>query len=104
MPRTRKSSTIILCLIGQGSEPKLELPAVNSYLRRLQHEYLGWNLFGRAAGAGPGFYVQVRQGLCRKEHCSRHPQVLLSMLHNMQRLHLFERTSLSVDFSWTSAL
>jgi len=46
----------------QGSEPRLELPAVNSYLRRLQQEYLGRNLFGRT-DAGPGFYVQVREPL-----------------------------------------
>ncbi len=46
----------------QGTDPRLELPAVNSYLRRLQHEYLGRNLFGQT-GAGPGFYVQVRESL-----------------------------------------
>ncbi len=49
----------------QGSEQKLELPAVNSYLRRLQHEYLGRDLFGRT-DAGPGFYVQVCESLYRQ--------------------------------------
>ena len=60
-PRLATSSPMRPTLL-QGSDPRLELPAVNSYLRRLQHEYLGRDLFGQT-GEGPGFYVQVRWSL-----------------------------------------
>ena len=54
----------------QGTEPRLVLPSVNRYLRRLQHEYLDRQQLMQL-GDGPGYYTEASYASCHVDSTRR---------------------------------